>query len=75
MSPLAGRDEGASVSSPGTNSRSTFNPLVDAFHVSRTVLPTQQEIDMSKQAAVKTPGKCASFHARWNEAGDCHPHQ
>jgi len=28
---------------------------------------------MSKQAAVKTPGKCASLHAMWNEAGDGQP--
>lgn len=28
---------------------------------------------MSKQAAVKTPGKCESLHAMWNEAGDGQP--
>ena len=28
---------------------------------------------MSKQAAVKIPGKCASLHAMWNEAGDGQP--
>lgn len=28
---------------------------------------------MSKEAAVKTPGKCASLHVMWNEAGEGQP--
>lgn len=28
---------------------------------------------MSKQAAVKAPGRCASLHAMWNEAGAGQP--